>query len=46
MEFFDSAFERIKILVRLQTRNVKPNFEKEEKRNLETEFEKQTKLVS
>jgi hypothetical protein len=46
MEFFYSAFERIKILARLQTRNVKPNFEKKKKRKLETEIGKQTKLVS
>ena len=32
MEFFKSAFERIKILVRLKTRNVKRNFEKKEKK--------------
>jgi hypothetical protein len=46
MEFFESAFERIKILARLQTRNVKRNFEKKEKKKIESEIENQTKLVS
>ena len=36
MELFESAFERIKILARFQTRNVEPNFEKKEENKKKT----------